>query len=252
MAKSAAAVPLPAILVDRRIGSSDLYPLLQRRQVPCQLTTLAFGDAAFAGNGPHAQAVQVAIERKRIRDLVNSLLSNRLAGHQLPGIIGQYQYSWLVIEGTWRPDDHGYVSIPIGDRKWKRIEPAITAAALEGWILTLELRGGLRIRTTQDAEGTAAFLAALHKWWTHKEWAEHQSHLALYQPPDSAIFVKPTMVRQVAALLPGVGFEKSLGVEARFATVLELACASAQDWVEIPGIGKTLAPRIVQVLQEPK
>lgn len=179
-------------------------------------------------------------------------MGGRLTGHQLPGIVGAYSHSWLVVEGIYRTGDHGLLETPRGKGRWEPIQPRITTAQLEGWLLTLSLRGGLHIRATSDAHGTADFVVALHKWWTGKAFEEHGSHLALYQPPDAAVFVKPTLVRSLAALLPGVGFEKSKDVEKAFPSVLALACAGATKWQMIPGIGKTLAPRIVQLLQKPK
>lgn len=239
--------PSAPVLLDRRIGSKELSAPLLQLNVPFELTTLEFGDVALMGNGVDGP-VPVGIERKRIRDLANSLLSGRLVGHQLPGLMATYSHAWLVIEGHWREDTEGFVELPAGKRKWFRMTPTMRARDLLAWILTIELRGGLHVRQTYDELETARFVAALAHWWTAKEWAEHKSHLALYQPPDQSLFVKPSLVRRIAAELPGVGFDKSKAVERYFPTAFELIAADEREWLKIDGIGKTLAARIVGAL----
>ncbi len=251
MTRTGKELPAP-VLIDSRIGSNDLYPLLQGYQIPVEMCKLEFGDAAFMGNGPHG-VTPVGIERKRIRDLVNSLMSARLAGHQLPGMMTAYSHAWLIVEGIWRTSPTtGLVETPRGGRVWKPIDPRITGAQLQGWLLTVELRGGIRVRTTSDPEETALLIGALHSWWTGKKWQEHRSHLALYQPPDANIFNIPSLVQQVAACIPGIGMDRSMAVDAHFSDVRALACAGVKEWRKIPGIGEGLAPRIVAALQKTK
>lgn len=236
------------ILIDSRVGSEDMYAPLVQRGVECRLVTLPFGDLSFVGNGAHGP-VAIGIERKRIRDLINSLMSGRLQGFQLPGCITQYDHTWLVVEGIWRTNHTtGIVEIP-RQGAWEAVVPRIMGASLNGWLLTVQLRGGLRVHHTGGQYDTADWVRSLYHWWTAKEWEQHRGHLALYQPPDSAIFREPSLVQRVAALLPGIGEEKSTIVERHFDTVLEMACAGASTWQTIPGVGKLIAARAVEALQ---
>lgn len=237
-------ITAPPILLDRRIGSKELAVPLMQLEVPFEITTLEFGDVALMGNGVDGP-VPIGVERKKVRDLVNSLMSGRLVGHQLPGLIATYPYAWLVIEGTWRAGEDGYVELPAGRRQWQTMTPMMRAKDLLAWILTIELRGGLKVRQTYDELDTARFVAALHHWWTAKEWSEHKSHLALYQPVDQALFVKPSLVRRWAKELTGVGFDKSREVSKVFPSAFDMVVADASDWRKIDGIGKTLSTRIV-------
>lgn len=238
------------ILIDRRSGSEDLYTPLIQRGYESKLVTLPFGDLAFAGHGPHGP-LAIGIERKRIRDLVNSLMSGRLQGFQLPGCLNYFDHAWLLVEGRWRTNNvSGAVEIP-REGSWHPIVPRIMGASLAGWLLTVQLRGGLRVHITGGQDETAEWAGQLYHWWTAKEWEQHRGHLALYQPPDAAIFKVPSLVQRVAALLPGIGEDKSVIVDRHFSTVLEMACAARQSWEVIPGIGKTIASRAVVELQGP-
>lgn len=234
------------LLVDRRVGSSELFARLRERRVPCELTTLPFGDFAFATVGANGQAVAIGVERKRIRDFVQSVHTGRLAGHQLPGLTDLYTHRWLVIEGAYRV---GRLSEQIEIRTGTQWQPVFSSLGFDRALLTLELRGGLRVKRTVDEAETAHFLDALHGWWTMKDFAEHRSHLALHLPPDRAVFVKPPLVQRVAAILDGIGFTKAHAVARHFRSVRDLVDASEEQWRQIPGIGTKLATRLHQSLR---
>jgi ERCC4-type nuclease len=234
------------LLIDRRVGSADLFPLMQRRRVPVELVTLPFADFAFATVGPDGEPVTIGVERKRINDLTSSIKDGRLAGHQLPGLVEQYSHYWLLIEGYWRVDD-GMIQVPRGRGRWVSL---MSALGMERFLCTLELKAGCRIRQTADPEGTATFLEGLWGWWTQKAFDKHRSHLALHKPPDVALFGKPPLVQRVAAELQGVGFEKSAVIGRHFGTVVDLAAAEEGAWTAIPGIGTTLAQRIHHSLRK--
>ena len=57
------------ILIDSRIGSAELAPLISTPNILCQLE---FADFTFSGNGPAGQ-VAVGVERKTIMDLLQSM-----------------------------------------------------------------------------------------------------------------------------------------------------------------------------------
>jgi ERCC4-type nuclease len=237
-------IPSP-IYIDRRIGSAELYTPLQNRGVPVELTTLEFGDVCFIGYGPETQIV-VGVERKRITDLLQSLISGRLSGHQLPGLVESYAYRWLLVEGSYRESPDGFVEIPRGHGKWDVIRLQYTA--LENYLVTLCLRGGIHVQRTYSVHESAAWLDALHRWWTRKDWADHRSHLALHQSADYAIFLRPTLVHAMAAQLPGID-QKAKDIAVKFKSVADMVAAEEPEWRTIPGIGKTLAARIHKALR---
>lgn len=236
------------IYLDSRTGSKELYVPLQSRGVPVELTVLEYGDAMFIGHGP-AGDVLIGVERKVTQDLVSSLVSGRLSGHQIPGIVAMYPYRWIVVEGISRENKDGFLEVPRGGRVWESV--GIRARAVEQYLLTVQLRGGVFVQRTSSLDGTAAWIEALYRWWTDKAWGEHRSHAAQYVPDtsDVGLWDKPGLVQRMAAQLPGID-TKARYVARRFKTPLEMAIADPAAWQGIKGIGKTIAARVVKALQE--
>jgi ERCC4-type nuclease len=233
------------IYIDKRVGSNELYAPLQARGVPVELTTLEFGDCCFIGHGPESPIV-VGVERKRITDLLQSMTTGRLSGHQLPGLCESYAFRWLLVEGVYRESRDGLVEIPRKHGTWELHR--VQYAAVQNYLLTLTLRGGLHVQRTYSVQESAAWLEALYAWWTRKAWAEHRSHLALHQAADYAVFVRPTLVQRMAAQLPGID-EKAKDVAVRFHTVADMVAAGEPEWRSIPGIGKVTASRVHRALR---
>lgn len=236
------------ILIDQREGSADLLPYLIRRGVDAQLVPLRSGDAAVVGEGPKGPAT-VGVERKRVTDLIQSLMSGRLIGHQIPAMLREYEHRWLVVEGSWRGmGEEQRVCIPRAGG-WHEVQPRISAPALMGWLLTIELRAGIHIRETESVYQTVEFLDALHDWWS-KPWDEHNGHLAIYAPPDPGLMTKPRLVRRWAAQLPGIGYDRAGSVDLVFDSALKMALANEEDWQKVPGIGPKIAARAVEAIRE--
>ena len=239
------------IYIDNRVGSKDLLPLMPKNS--SELTYLEFGDAMFLGRGVDDVPVSVGIERKRINDLLTSMTSGRLSGHQIPGLTAAYDVVYLVIEGLWRacpvngilekPRAHGWSAVRLGSR---------TFMAKEIWsfLNTLQILAGLYIWRSGSARATAQWVTNLYHWWNSKPVDAHKSHLAPHVACAQLSNKKPPLVQRVAAELPGIGFGKSKRVIERFSTLTELVLASESDWREIEGIGKTLSKRIVKEIQD--
>ncbi len=141
-----------------------------------------------------------------------------------------------------------------GKKLWADFQPntdhALMARELEGMMLTLELKGGVRFRRTIDKLETARFVAGLYHWWTVKGFDAHRSHLRFHSVlADKNLLVPPSYCRLVAAQLPGIGFEKSTAVALHFGSVSAMVQASESAWMGIKGIGKALAGQIVEALQ---
>lgn len=232
--------------VDRRAGSGELFLPLQSAGLACELTTLDYGDCAFVGNGS-AGEILIGIERKTVRDLLQSMQTGRLSGHQLPGLVEQYAYRWLLVEGPYRCGKDGRIEIP-WRTGWEPVR--LMYSAVEAYLLTLTLRGGLHVQRTFGIQESAQWLAALYHWWTAKDWQAHRSHLALHQPADAAIWSRPTLVQRMAAQLPGID-EKAKPVGEHFKTVAAMVAAEETQWRTIPGIGKVTAARVRAAMRDP-
>jgi len=239
--------------LDNRVGSGDLTTYFTAWKVPHQLTRLEFADVAFIGNGPGAMDIPIGVEIKKVHDVLACISDGRFAGHQLPGLVEHYARTWLVIEGAYTVD---YTTGLLVHRRGKRVMPVSIGTRqfmyrdLSNWITTIETKTPVRVRRTSGRVETARFCADLYSWWTNKTWDEHRSHLAFDEPlPDRGLLVRPTLARRVAKELTGIGWTKSAAVAKKFRTVMGMCMASEQDWREVEGVGKTLAHKIVQELE---
>jgi len=252
--------PTRPLLVDPRVGSKELSPFLFSLGLPTEETHLDYGDFAFEGSGPDGPTL-IGIERKCLGDMLQSMRSGRLAGHQLSGLLSTYSTTYLVVEGVYRRGPDGILERP----GWGRGEGGRAAWApvkfgsstylfseLDNFLTSLENIAGLKIRLTSSKTHTAQVIESLYKWWG-KEWGKHKSLGVVYTPaPKTLDLVEPSVLRKVAVQLPGVGWEKSIAVERRWHTVLDMVLAEQGEWEELPGIGKTMAGRIVQALRTPE
>jgi ERCC4-type nuclease len=247
------------IYVDRREGSIDLDPLIVSPHI---VVTLDYGDVMFDGEGGEGVAL-IGVERKRITDLINSIASGRLVGHQLPGMFRTYDVSYLFVEGIMKGDrmtgellhskDGGksFRTVSFGKKTW-------TEKGVCNFLTTLETKTPLHIRLTRDARATARMIEYLAGWWGEK-WEKHSSHLALHKgmnfrsSPQRVSLMpteKPSLVRMIAAELPGVGVGRSLPVGEKFRSVREMFDASEKDWQSIPGFGKVTSKMAWEALHK--
>jgi len=236
------------ILVDRRVGSKELLTPLQASGYDAEITELEYADIAFVGRGPNGSSLDIGVELKNLNDLVQSLRSGRLAGHQLPGLRATYEHAWLVVEGQWRTNDAGMVITYQGkQRGWVPLHGKMTASELEKQVLTLELCGGLHVRYTNSRRDSVRFMGTLYRWFTDVAADQHTSHLALHQQPT---LVPISDFRQTVCRFPGVGLKASLAVEVTFESSLRDAVnADMHAWANIVvgerRLGEKTAQRIV-------
>ena len=238
------------ILVDRRVGSNDLLAPLKAAGFHAQLVELAFGDIAFEGKGPNGTTLNVGVELKVLGDLINSLRTGRLAGHQLPGLLKTYDYTWLLVEGQWRANALGQVAVERRRGVWGAIPGKMSASELDKQILTLELCGGLHVAHTHTRADTVRFLGNLYHWWTDRALTDHTSHLALHVVP-AVYAISP--FRAAVCQWPGIGVKTSKAVEQRFRSVRCAAAAPVEEWAQITTgdrkLGKKTAERVVKFLR---
>ncbi len=228
------------ILVDPQgpDGAYLLKPLLAMG-LPAEERRLDAADIAFEGKGEGGTRLSLGVEIKRLdarsTDLIQSLRSGRLAGEQLPKMVGPqgaYDHAWLLVEGIWRHNESGLITAYYGPRRgWVPVRGKMSAWELEKRVLTLELCGGLHVRFTNTRADTVRFVGSLYRFWTDKPLDRHTSHLAQHTPPS---LVALSEFRDVVARLPGVGVRTSLAVEVAFKGCLRDAInADAVRWADI-------------------
>lgn len=175
------------VFIDPRIGSKELIPFFAPYDVPIQVAPLEFADLAHLGNGVdedgQAAVVRVGYERKVITDMVQSMRDKRFQGHQLPGLMEQYDVVNLVIEGIWQVGDSGAIEVIQGGGKWSPLRmgtKAILFRELDHFIATLQHKRGLVVRQTANKAQTVAYVVSRFKWWNDKQWHQHRSDEGIY------------------------------------------------------------------------
>lgn len=171
----------------RHLGVETAYP-----------THLEYGDLMFEGNGEMGTGAMVALERKKLSDLINSMQGKRLSGHQARGLWDSYDYVFLITEGMWRPGPGGEIEHWGGGgagRKggWRPFyshagKNAVSYRQLASYLYSMTLRSRSRLREpmrvirTSTLRETAAQIVALYKNFTDKRWEDHTAHDQIYTP----------------------------------------------------------------------
>lgn len=244
------------IIIDDRDGSRELasYPVLADR---CVLGTLEFGDAMMSGHGPDGGTLTVGVEVKSIHDLLSSISTGRLGGHQIPGMLRSYDRCCLLIYGDWRPGSDGNLQIRKGS-SWRtyhigrRLMPW---AYVEGFLLTCWFKAGIPTMRACDKEQAATWLAILDRW-LDKPWEKHKAlevwdrSKELAAPPES----DPTeeLIARVASQLPAIGWDRGWAAAKHFDSVSAMMDAPWEEWKQIPRIGPTIAKAVTTAIKRRK
>ena len=235
------------VICDDRIGSKHYAAILGPAR--STIARLEYGDACFTT----ANGVSVGVEVKTIGDAISCMFTGRLADHQIPGLRNSYDYVYLVVEGMWRPGREGLLetfrwfdtdkNVKCG--RWNEAvagSQRLLYSAFESWLTTLEMEGGLRIRTTSSPNATAELLWQLYGWW---QKSHHTSFRQMHEPSRLS---RPTMIRRILALLPGVGWDRSAIYAQKFKSVRQMVDASLDDWYIEGQIAEHSALKIVKAL----
>jgi len=238
------------LLIDDRAGSKELEPFVT---APHQITRLGSADFAIIGNGP-TSAVSVGVERKTVSDLISSMESGRLSGHQLIQLSNDYDYVYILVEGLWRPrSDDGILEV-WSRGKWKPYRKGVQmkmARDISNYLNTLAICCGVIVWRTDNIQQTGRWLSDVYRWW-HKPWDKHRAHIKQFNvaPPPTAMLRKPTLLHRLVKELDGIGWDKGKALADHFGSLAELLFATEKQIKEVPGIGKVLAKRVHKELEE--
>lgn len=227
---------MSTLWIDYRQGSCEFEPLLRQRGIDAKIVPapgLDSADFAFEGRGPDG-ALQIGIERKTLTDLTTSLRDGRLCGMpteegkggQLHRLLKAYDVVWLLVEGHWVTDNAGRLQVK-GRVRNTKLPGAFTEDSLTKQLLTLELKGQLRIAHTSGMTQSAAWLASTFRWWTDKDWNQHGT-MNVVHTRQKGIMPLSTF-REMTMPLPGIGLAGSKALEHAFGGSLTrlLHCAES-------------------------
>ena len=195
------------LLVDAAVGSNEFEEPLRKLGLPVEKTHLDTGDFAFMGRGEKGAPLFIGVEFKKLADLVQSLNTDRLVGHQLLEMTSAFDRRYLIIEGDYHCNAKGEVVVFRGKGAPTRLPGAPPFVVLEQRLFNLQTRAGLIVRHTTSRSNTLRVVTAWYRYWTDKDLDEHKSHLALYAPDiDGELFAGRNDFRTaVKVLCPGIG-----------------------------------------------
>jgi ERCC4-type nuclease len=232
------------ILVDDRQGSVELADVITSPKLVCRLE---FADFAWSGNGPDGP-VNVGVERKTLMDLLQSMTTGRLSGHQMIGLTRDYDWIYLLVEGIWRPDRKSGMLMRVNSRgQWVAASQGsrrFMARDIYNFFNSLNVMCNIVTVQTSNVWETAKWLDSAYGWWS-KAWDKHRSHLQFQKPVTHATLTKPSLVTRMASQLEGVGWDKARKIGSRFPTMDEFMSATEDEFREIAGIGPKLAAQIL-------
>lgn len=231
-------IPTQRITVDDRVGAKELAD-----ELPLSIVArLPYGDFSWVGNGPDGSELEIGVERKTIPDLMDSLRSNRLVGHQLYGMLRYYNVVYLVIEG--------YVAVEKDHMKWFNMHTDYPMKYSEYYsrLLSICHQLGVTVVSTADRRTTVAWLWATYSWWTTRKWEEHESIKGAYVKRYWDID-EPSPVKRFAEEFDTIGPVLASRLEKRFKSILKLSMASVDDIMEVEGIGRKTASYIYDTIR---
>lgn len=220
------------LFVDPRQGSDNLYVSLKKAGLPVELADpqLPFGDVYFVGRGTNGSGINIGIEHKSVNDLVNSLQTARLQGHQLIGMRADYDLCWLIIEGKPMRDRQGHL---VYKSKHGIHRLGMTINELYKRLTVLHLCGGLNWVWFHSRKETVDWFTAFYQTWTDKSIDEHKSHLALYEAPTLA---PVSQFERTVRTLPQVGPQVAKAAKKRFGSIKNAITAFTMDWATLSTI----------------
>lgn len=250
------------ILVDPRVGRKngqtsaerlDTIVNSLRRKVNCTVRgakpRLNSGDFAFEGNGPDG-SMMIGVEWKTVGDACGSMRTDRLAADQLKAMSDDYGMSFVVLQGLWRPGNNG-VLMTIKGHEWKPLTLAAKSfqySELFKYLISMSVKKNVVVFRSMTEDETLCMIAELYRWW-QTPWDKHRS-MDPIKTQTELTFTRVSLLRKIAAELPGIGWTRSLAVDKAFISVQQMVSASVEQWESVEGIGPTMARRVHKALRE--
>jgi len=211
----------------------------------------------FMGNGPDGP-VSIGIERKRFRDLMDSISSGRLGGHQLLGLLNCYDHVYLLIEGSFKIGKDGLLRRPKG-RSWVVVQlgsRSLPGSYMYNYLNELSIVCNVHHTFTGSERLSGLWIDGVYNWWT-KPWEKHTALDQFYSPPPpkQAFFRTPKLLVRMIKEIEGVGWEKAKAVGRRYPSLKSLMRAEVNELSEIKvgrkqiRLGDKVAGKILHALK---
>ncbi len=246
---------MPSLYLTESRNDDDLAKQLGSMAIRCPITHT---DVLFFGASDTGEPLRVGCERKKIGDMVNSIVGGRYLYQAQCAKESGIDILVLIVEGKLRPNPRDglleTLSWGVDSRTFRRrlfyqpTKPAITYSRFDQYLTELDYLAGIIVKRAQSVQETANIIKAL---WDNFQTppSKHQSLHQIYSAPtDKILLTRPGLVQRVAKELHGIGWARSRAVAGRFKNVRGMVNASADTWQEVEGIGKKTAESVVREL----
>lgn len=243
------------ISIDNRIGSKELKPHIDKA-IKTELTRMDYGDVSFLGKGPNDSLMAVGVERKATKDLLSSMTSGRLSGHQLIGLLQSFGVVYLLVEGIFQTDPKSGLLSHYRNKGWVPIELGLrrfTGREVNNYLNTLSILCGVNVIRTPNLHASGMWISDTYKWW-QKPWEKHSAHKSFVITKPGVILTTPPFIQRVIKEFTGIAWTHSENISKIYPTLIDLALASQEDLerelVKLPRIGKVLAGSLARSMRK--
>ena len=193
------------LYIDSAVGSLGFVNLFPQN-VDVELTNIGFADMAFLGNDSDGETL-IAIEIKTISELLASLRSGRLVSEQIPKMLENASYNYLMFMGRYRKsEDTGQVEIyNYQQRKFIINFSNMNYNEFVGKLSSINLMFGVKVIHVETKFGLVDYITSLKSYW-ERDWKKHHSYKDCYIKPK---VTNVPFKEKILALIPGIGWSRA-------------------------------------------
>ena len=205
------------IFADQRESRCSVVKFLEKSGVNVVLKTLEIGDYVLSKN--------VCVERKRVDDLLSSLVNKKNLFDQISNIKNEYEKPLLIVEGN-------------GLYSNRDIHPN----AIRGLLCSVSLDYGVPVLFSRDEEDTAALINVIAK-------REQERKTNVFNPHGkrSSLSLKEQQEYLISSI-SNIGPVIAQNLLKRFQTVERVISASKEELIEVERVGPAIADQIRMVV----
>ena len=214
-----------------------------------QFYDIAYGDACFVGAPVDGIGTLCSGERKKLGDMISCIES----GRHIEQVRRAYQAGWnrqflvFQLDQPIRKGVGGFLEVRRG-KSWElytAIGREFHYNKLMDYLNEIYWLGGVQVIITRSTKQSVEAIIGVYRILSKPPEA-HRILDKFYSAPIPKVSMLgvPPLIERMAKELPGVGWERSKAIAARFVTVKRMVRATEEDWLDVPGIGRGILDRI--------
>lgn len=235
------------IYVTKAPNDAELMPYFPKGLA--QLYPVEYGDTCFVGAPVDGVGTLACQERKKLGDMISCIES----GRHINQVRRAYQAGWnrqsliLQLDQPIREGVGGFLEV----RRGKSWEPYTGIGRefhynkLMDYLNEIYWLGGIQVIITRSTKQSVEAIVGVYRVLS-KPPEGHRILDKFYSAPIPKVSLLgvPPLIERMAKELPGVGWERSKAIAARFVTVRRMARATEDEWLDVAGIGQGIVDRI--------